>query len=117
MEEELIKLKTAKLAKEKGFSTNTTGIYEWEQDCEIVPQSVLQKWLREKHNIIVFAKHFYQNWYEWVIQSYEDLDGDRFWDEDINSGNEYSNSTSYEEALEDGILQALKLIKKNANNN
>jgi hypothetical protein len=46
MQEELITLETAKLAKEKGFDY-FNGIYKTQRST----QSLLQKWLREIHKI------------------------------------------------------------------
>ena len=69
--------------------------------CASAPtQSLLQRWLREKHNI--------------HIRIYRNEDGlDKY---TFNFDNPYKRSLNwydtYEKALEAGLLQALKLIKK-----
>jgi hypothetical protein len=130
MQEELISFKTAKLAKEKGFwsdkigfvkclYTNEGQVYEGYDDDFKIPaptQSLLQKWLRKKHNIYVIpipeedlpndswicqlqyispakSKHLvkiiiYPEWYKGVEEA-----------------------GTYEQALEAGLYEALKLIK------
>lgn len=124
MKEELILFETAKLAKEKNFRGYSRGWYSYEEgnplrlydkenyngivDCFLAPsQSILQKWLRETHRI-------------WV---------EIYMNNDIpNKGESYSylvltknggvvvhnigggNFTTYEEALEIGLQEALKLI-------
>lgn len=71
MEEQLISFETAKLAKEKGFCEFYNALYydkdgnEWigfssstkdyEDKYVRSSQSLLQKWLREKHNISVIV--------------------------------------------------------------
>ena len=135
MEEELISFKTAKLAKEKGFhimpdmffddidtlrSTNIlkmpgcypgsvsfVSIYQ-EVDVYYAPtQSDLQKWLREVHNIhitIIYDWHlFHVNIMS--MQSNVSL-------ESSLTGITPHKFTTYEEALEQGLLAALKLIKE-----
>lgn len=79
-------------------------------ECSAPTQSLLQKWLRESHKIYVeprfnsedFAQEGLKakvQWYCWVFKpmNYE-------------SENETSYNT-YEEALEKGLIQGLKLIK------
>lgn len=124
MEDTLITFTTAKLAKEKGFSINTTEYWEyqalgperykfitedtpgatWVNDdlknriC-ISTQSLLQKWLRDNHNIIVFVNP-YPSFYGVVIEY-------------NNRNSKYSihDLASWELALEKGLQTALKLIK------
>lgn len=120
MEDQLISFETAKLAKEKGFNLHVDYLYYIQNvvlhragninpkykepihnDWVSVPtQSLLQKWLRNNHNI-----HIKLEWYEdgdweyWLI-------GDMFsYQED---GEYYS---SYEEALEEGLKGALSELK------
>ena len=125
MTEQLISFETAKLAKEKGFNIptlygcNEKGelqeyftyesyspgepevritdfIKEWEY--QLPTQSFLQKWLREKHNIHLIAyKNINIDGYDWC---YITTDG-------ITNINSYK---TYEEALEAGLQEALKLI-------
>lgn len=69
-------------------------------------QSLLQKWLRETHNI-----HLVCWWYDQKDKFYTEL-GRK--DKDIirvQTGNTTKLFKTYEEALEEGLLEALKLIK------
>lgn len=134
MEEQLISLETAKLAKEKGFNWKVRYSYghtinphiaypnedysipsdfnspnagrNWKHLYSAPTQSLLQKWLREVHNIIVepliFDKGFLEKdkfCFQWRV--YNKI-------EDWFTGSEYK---TYEEALEKGLSQALKLIE------
>lgn len=138
MTEELVKYKTALLAKEKGFKENVEN-YFWynskyhengeELNClkkdkkfnlknremdnfEIgnpyikrPTQSILTKWLREKHNIdvIIHRSFSMQNSYHYCII----VNGD--YDNEIKQ--ECIPNRSYEEAVEAGLLHGLNLIK------
>ena len=138
MEEQLISYDTAVLAKEKGFNTRVWTCYslkykdlmstydlnnisceggfdfdDFFRDYNNAPtleqyfeyslisaptQSLLQKWIRERHNIhinVYFSSGLY--WLEY-------RDNERFLSK---LGLKYY---SYEEALEDGLQEALKLI-------
>ena len=130
MKEQLINFETAKLAKEKGVKLDINGLY-WEdgsydsgenalvyeefQDVMSAPtQSLLQKWLREFHNIIVTSKP-YQD--DVSNETDEDIEFQTLWENEIvnvkDSYNTFSDNTfhhSYEEALEVGLQEALKLI-------
>lgn len=128
MKDELITYSTAKLAKEKGFNIRTH--YVWinrpgEPKCRKVDitldlldneynaptQSLLQRWLREKHNCFVEVRWYCEqgqmpddlNW-----GFYVDYYGIPYTNAPDASG---SNFNSYEEALEAGLQEALKLIK------
>ena len=120
MEEQLISLETAKLAKEKGFNEECYFTYDKiskeycifkseysETNSEInkyiysaPTQSLLQKWLREKHNILIFPYINFQE-KDYFYCSIFPKNGDRFSTEDF---------LTYEEALEVGLQEALKLI-------
>ena len=126
MEDTLIKFETAKLAKEKGFFQETNrleipyynykgefkgDVSDWRVrkyirgedtlNVEFVSaptQSLLAKWLREKHNIHLIAyKNINIDGYDWC---YITTDG-------ITNINSYK---TYEEAYEIGLQEALKLI-------
>lgn len=116
MEDTLISFETAKLAKEKGYknhdckkysSDGLKAIYGFVSNPTAAPtQSLLQKWLREVHNIIVevlvFDKGFLEKdkfCFQWRVYNKT---------EDWFTGFEYK---TYEEALEAGLQEALKLIK------
>lgn len=94
MEEQLISFQTAKLAKENGFISRPT-------------QSLLQKWLREVHklNVDVLTVIDYFNCllpnnlvYSFIIFQHDELD------------RELNIYSTYEEALERGLLVALKFL-------
>lgn len=131
MKEQLISFKTAKLAKEKGFNiTNrnsydeNTGLmlpldphghcYTLEGVCPAPTQSLLQKWLREEHNIHIKVDDFIDDetgieWdYEIVIIG-TDLDERGNYIPLISYDIERKFKT-YEEALELGLEEALNLI-------
>ena len=130
MKEQKVSFKTAKLAKEKGFDWECTDgygsegteyfledyedgdilfdnwnhlEYRYESDrtcCISAPtQSLLQKWLREKHN-----------YHLWIIPWNSCKDFAYNWE--YNGMNDGSKGIfkSYEEALEEGLYEALKLI-------
>jgi hypothetical protein len=132
MKEQLVEFETAKLAKEVGFNEFCYSLYQDEQcllkdcfeynpsfkyynseyksssdnpewflanACSAPTQSLLQKWLREIHGIEVFTKSEYKDTKKIGFYYGGDL--------------EYSKPTykTYEEALEKGLIEALKLIK------
>ena len=120
MEDTLINYETAKLAKEKGFDF----IYIIDNELtnhSLITQSLLQKWLREVHNCFIdILPHRDGDSKNKQWKSKKDV----FWsvevdyygkDFEINLTNnadftQHFNK-SYEEALEIGLYQALKLIK------
>lgn len=148
MEERLITFDTAKLAKEKGFdlefcnvgwhgdfgdlkgdSYPFLGTYSFyksmycnnkdEHQIQRPTQSLLQRWLREIHNIEVNANvNFYNKkvklGYYYTIDKFDENnihDGKNYDDDQISIiGKEESNNT-FEEALEIGLQEALKLIE------
>jgi hypothetical protein len=121
MEDQLISFETAKLAKERGFNTecvtfyNRGSNYKMQSDpmirtgydiiYEAPTQSLLQKWLREKNHIYV-AIQLYGNSYKqsYITQIITDLNPN-------TTQTLYSIYEYYEEALEIGLQEALKLIK------
>ena len=109
MEDTLITFETAKLAKEKGFEFKVVWEYilgfknNHERDKYLPTQSLLQKWLREKHNIIVLVDYegidgYYYKYYYYIneVKKYNASD---------------KNYITFEEAYEIGLQEALKLIK------
>ena len=110
MKDELISFETAKLAKEKGFSTEFNTEHWYNQDGNknhyyqvetfpCVTQSLLQKWLREVHNaqIKVVHERGYKCWYKHSVKWVHALGG-------------YTSMPTYEKALEKGLQKALKHI-------
>lgn len=96
MTEELVTLETAKLLKEKGMFT----------DIEFPPQSIAQKWLREtkKLHITIYNS---ASGYTYDISKADMGTVLYCFPEGPNDG---GNWDTYEEALEAGIIKALKLI-------
>lgn len=95
MNEQLISFKTAILAKEKGFEFNNKRSQN-DYQGEYPTQSLLQKWLREEYKINVYCMPC--------------LYDENLWFHNIASRFKVFVGT-YEEALEDGLYQTLKLIK------
>ena len=139
MKEQLISFKTTKLAKEKGFNfseieirdsntlkvcdnvdkrLNYFGTMEESSLIQQPTQSLLLRWLREEHNIHIKIDDFIDDetgieWdYEIVIIG-TDLDERGNYipliSYDMNNSTERKFKT-YEEALEAGLQEALKLI-------
>ena len=112
MKEQLISFETAVLAKEKGLEAeddatqySTTGKLEY-QLCDLIDyyaptQGLLQKWLREKHNLMIIVGHNYEFGFTWKIRTMGSAE--------IRIEGGFSKI--YEEALEKGLQEALKLIK------
>jgi hypothetical protein len=119
MKEQLISLETAKLADKKYPNTDpcytyskygldeyelkkyNSRVYQGADPIYLAPtQSLLQKWLREKHdiNVIVFLDSYSKNKFNVTVYiGYEDKGGFRGYD-------------TYEDALEEGLKQALKRV-------
>ena len=132
MTEQLISFEIAKLAKEKGFKIPTKVMYkgneksyghnnEWgidekrldgefpytnQQWYSIPTQSVLQKWLREKHKIHIYLFPLDNN--KWGFENNSiSINLDYIFINYMYKGKEYN---SYEEALEVGLQEALNFI-------
>lgn len=123
MQDTLISYKTAFLAKERGFDEicydnvwndgcySHSGFAASNSDyttirCSAPTQSLLQKWLREKYNIFVtvdispYCKNIYS---AGVLSLSSKNQGERLLDG-------FTMYPTYEEALEEGLREALKLI-------
>lgn len=94
MTEEFVTLETAKLLKKKGMFT----------DIEFPTQSIVQKWLRETKDLHVEISYMYENYWIYDILTIPNHDLVGLSDRPI------IHYKSYEEALEAGIQEALKLI-------
>lgn len=112
MTEELITLETAKLLKEKGFQQrkyliNVSTLHHCYKYLSVPPQSVAQKWLRETKNLHI---EIYRNacGYGYIIVKANN--GTWMEDDDAKGPNDGGNWDTYEEALEEGLQEALKLI-------
>lgn len=110
MEDQRISFETAKLAKEKGF-------VDFSKFPDNIPnhitQSLLQKWLREKHNIIIYVlpeydkpKMYYRACI--LVTNIEICKRNNFRFEYYT--NDFGTSENHEESLEIGLQEALKLI-------
>ena len=118
MKEQLISFETAKFAKEKGFiyayefydkegNIEDFGMVGGWTDCHdenyaAPTQSLLQKWLREKYDIDVIINTYRnqnQKYYKYFISEKS---------KNVIKSEEYYNT--YEDALEIGLQEALKLI-------
>jgi hypothetical protein len=128
MKEQLVTFKTAKLAKEKGFDIPCENFYTEYLDDDVTDlfnyeeqrgsgfaelyrndkefkysaptQSLLQKWLREIHNLIISVN------YNHSIKKYCAT-----FDETYYYEFPYDWYNTYEEALEEGLKEALLMIK------
>ncbi len=132
MEEQLILFDTAKLAKEKNFDIPCTKVYNtigelWNSHykdmknsdpdsgacCTAPTQSLLQKWLRIKHDIHVeptlnftsdkFPMHFNCG----VMTGISSVEAFKW----AGIESSYTFYKKYEEALEAGLIEGLKLIE------
>jgi hypothetical protein len=122
MKEQLISFETAKLAKEKGFTEIQDTFFDaitekgengfnpssrrdierqFNNELFFRPtQSLLQKWLREYHGIIVLVGYYDDDEKQWFYSfplKPRELQEDEYYD-------------TYEEALEAGLQTALKKI-------
>lgn len=123
MTEQLISFKTAKLAKEKGFTIPNTAFDYYKSEkvksrchrdsktgnyclnfpqsnyCIIVTQSLLQKWLREKHEIfVIILPQTSKFGLKWTTNFHNRERTIQCW-------------KTYEEAFEVGLQEGLKLMK------
>jgi len=120
MKEQLITIETAKLAKEKGFDIPLRSQYyekgKITQDITdgqklrggnfyaVNTQSLLQKWLREKYSFEINI-HSFETCGWWYYIGYIGNNAS-----EIDSSEHEWWFADYEEALEEGLQEALKLI-------
>jgi hypothetical protein len=122
MKEQLISFETAKLAKEKGFALNSysgfvfdkkgielnLAFYDMEDKYARPTQSLLQKWLRDIHNIQINIENYHSIKEEKPYNVYIEYMINEHWTyKDFDEKNDYN---TYEEALEKGLQEGLKLI-------
>lgn len=132
MEEQLISFETAKLAKEKGFKSATSRQYNSKgedypplsigiQDEEYLKrfpaptQSLLQKWLREKHSIQIEVLPTWGANQSYLCRINRNILRDaeltkEFECLETEAMLDHFIFDTYEEALEKGLQEALKLI-------
>ena len=116
--EYLILKETAKLAKKKGFNKIHSDFYidraanGGYTDLPCVPQSLVQQWLREEHNLHVLPYIMtalqLKDYTFTIIRPREK--GIMGCDELLTRENSLIRFDRYEEALERGLQEALKLI-------
>ena len=132
MYEEVIKLETAKLARDKGFKVPCDGRYFWDHKWQLSlkgavkcsndsdmkdrsnvsycapTQSLIQKWLRDEHRIYVTVSSIEDGeniLFDYSIKQKAQIFG---YSEIKTKLQEFK---TYDEALESGIEKALNLIK------
>jgi hypothetical protein len=109
MEEQKISFETAKLAENKGCKLILYILTDNYSGADILcSQSILQKWLREKHRIYITVEPFWEDT--------EDMDclpefQPQLWFDGSVEDDDYVYHKTYEEALERGLQEALHLIK------
>ena len=122
IEESYVSFDTAKLLKEAGFDVPCFNQYTergtiWHCDCpenfnksqcvtSCPTQDLAARWLREVYNVAIYSLYDddMEQWF-YVVDAFTKnpvING--FW-----SGSEYDD---YESAFEDGLREAIKLIKK-----
>ncbi len=126
MKDQLIEFTTAKLAKEKGLMDSECDRYYEAYDIDgklgniylsdsiydinAPTQSLLQRWLREKHSIHITINISNRGRYYWLYNEFDikEVSNIMFWIRQNISNIKYD---TYEEALEQGLIEALKLIE------
>ena len=111
MKDQLISFETAKLAKEKSFNEKTPEYYNSQtkvtstsyNEIPAPTQSLLQKWLREKHDIFVSVEEGRNpsNYYP-VMRAGKTEHNWKYMPTHWGD--------TYEEALEKGLVEALNLL-------
>lgn len=125
MTEELVTLETAKLLRKKGFNEYcrfvigedrviSDIISTWNLPPNSFPaptQSIAQKWLREIRGVYVYVEPVIGKRWKLSFCDFNVPTEESDWMEnEINKGNGYKVYDTYEEALEAGLQEALKLI-------
>lgn len=115
MKEQLISLETARIAKEKGFDWPTNAFHSRLEEkvvYNLPSQSILQKWLRDVHKVYLSVSFIGpdSNLFEYRLD--HGLKGSHW-----ANGQWYPKFSgcffnTYEEALEAGLLESLKLISQ-----
>ena len=140
MKDELISFKTAVLLKKIGFKEavnlcyadgderiakpyNTSPYSEYYNDLEYYSaptQTFLQRWLRENYNLhiqIEYSKNHNDQYGFYIYSGGIERVEHELYILDLKNLYYYYKYKRFEEALEEGLQQALKLIKNNIKNN
>jgi hypothetical protein len=112
IQEEFVTLETAKLLKEKGFKErkyfiDVSTLHHCYKYLSVPPQSVAQKWLRETKNIHICVYNCACG-YGYEISKADN--GTHITSSVYEGTNDGGKWDTYEEALEAGLQEALKLI-------
>lgn len=112
MTEELVTLETAKLLKEKGFLQrkyliNVSTLHHCYKYLSVPPQSVVQRWLRETKNLHICVYNCACG-YGYEISKADN--GTHIASSTYKGTNDGGEWDTYEEALEAGLVECLKLI-------
>lgn len=133
MKDEFVTLETAKALKDKGFDWKCNSIitiggtirsYESPQDLSYLTEiegkpyefllpalHLAQKWLREIRGVYVYVEPVIGKRWKLSFCDFNVPTEESDWMEnEINKGNGYKVYVTYEEALEAGIQEVLKLI-------
>lgn len=112
MKDELVTLGTAKLAKEKEFNIPTIN-YFFDKEYYLQPtQSLLARWVREKHRICIQIHPLIGNKYEWrLFFLQKPLEGgEGFENKFLDNTGALKEYDSFEEAMEKALFEALTII-------
>ena len=131
IEESYVSFDTAKMLKEAGFDARCYVQYsdigvqwdstspsnfnadDWAYSCPT--QALAARWLREAHGIhVVITEEAYTNGinYLWQVLIYNPLSVDCWDNKSTGMYGDNGEYKTYEEALEAGLQEAIKLIKK-----
>ena len=111
IEEQFVSFDTARMLKEAGFKANCAFILDDNQERLYRPtQALASRWLREVHRIVVdvayIPPHVGRDVWQYFVGGMDDM----VWPGDYEpSDRKYE---TYEEAMEVGLQEAIKLIKK-----
>lgn len=83
--------------------------YIWSKATTAPTQSLLQKWLRDEHQIIVNS-YANASGYCWESHYTPERGGTHIADSEFSGPNESGSWNTYEKALEKGLQEALKLL-------
>lgn len=121
MKEQKISVDTCVLANEKGYPmgsithlTDDMSSIKYVEFTYVPTQALLQKWLREIHEINIFMT-FKPNIKKWDFIPYDmGMNGNEYVKYNLEYTKQFNDRRfdTYEEALEIGLQEGLKLIKE-----
>ena len=111
IEESYVSFETAKMLKEAGFDVPCRGGYHVNRfRYEAPTQALAARWLREVHRIVMDVAFVPPSVNGDVWQCFVGKMDDMIWAGDFETSER--TYATYEEALESGLQEAIKLIKK-----